>query len=51
MAVNPEDREYIEHVETQEWIESLNWVIKNRGPEQVVHLLRHMQIQIGRAHV
>jgi pyruvate dehydrogenase E1 component len=32
-------------VETREWLESLDYVIKYSGPERVLHILRHLQIR------
>ncbi len=46
MAVNPSDNvEQLEQerVETQEWLESLDYIIKTGGPERVRRLLRRLQ--------
>ena len=32
-----------ERIETQEWLESLDYVIKNGGRDRVCRLLRHLQ--------
>ncbi len=32
-------------IETREWLESLDFVIENGGPERVLHLLQHLQIR------
>ncbi len=41
----------IDHAEIQEWIESLNYVIEKGGPDQVRHILRHLQIRAEEAGV
>ncbi len=32
-------------IETREWLDSLDYVIENGGPERVLHLLQHLQIR------
>ncbi len=49
--MNPEEQAKIEHAEIQEWIESLNYVIEKESPEQVLHILRHLQIRAQEAGV
>ncbi|MBX7057700.1 MAG: pyruvate dehydrogenase (acetyl-transferring), homodimeric type [Leptospirales bacterium] len=41
-GLNKEDLE-IQQIETQEWLESLDYVIKHGGPERVKRLLRNLQ--------
>lgn len=41
-AINKDDLE-LQQLETQEWLESLDYVIKNGGNERVRRLLRHLQ--------
>ncbi|HOD50283.1 MAG TPA: pyruvate dehydrogenase (acetyl-transferring), homodimeric type [Candidatus Hydrogenedentes bacterium] len=36
-------------IETREWLESLDFVIENGGPERVLHLLQHLQIRAEEA--
>ncbi len=38
-------------LELREWLESLDYVLENRSPEQVQNLLRQLQIHAGRAGV
>jgi pyruvate dehydrogenase E1 component len=38
-------------VETQEWIDSLEWVLSNRGPDRVRALLENLQIHARRSGV
>ena len=35
----------VSDVETQEWLESLDYVIKHGGKERVLHILRHLHIR------
>ena len=41
----------IQAIETQEWIDSLAWVLEHQGPERVRHLLEDLQIAARRAGV
>jgi pyruvate dehydrogenase E1 component len=43
--VSSDERNQLDHVEIEEWLESLNYVIKKRGADQVLHILRHLQIR------
>ncbi|MBI3127434.1 MAG: pyruvate dehydrogenase (acetyl-transferring), homodimeric type [Candidatus Tectomicrobia bacterium] len=48
-AASPEDEdEYVDQVESQEWMESLDYVLKTRGPERVKEILRELQIYAHR---
>ena len=38
-------------LELREWLESLDYILENRSPEQVQNLLRQLQIHAGRAGV
>jgi pyruvate dehydrogenase E1 component len=40
-----------EAVETQEWLESLEWVLQNKGPERVRQLLEELDIHAQKAGV
>ncbi|HQP44023.1 MAG TPA: pyruvate dehydrogenase (acetyl-transferring), homodimeric type, partial [Thermoanaerobaculales bacterium] len=52
VQVTPTDAEAdIQAVETQEWIDSLAWVLDHQGPERVRHLLEDLQIAARRAGV
>ncbi len=51
MTVEPQNEAVPDHVEISEWIESLNYVIEKRGPDQVRHILRHLQIRAEEAGV
>ncbi len=41
----------LDAVETREWVESLEWVLRNRGPDRVRHLLQDLQIYARKAGV
>ncbi|MCC6488059.1 MAG: pyruvate dehydrogenase (acetyl-transferring), homodimeric type [Candidatus Hydrogenedentes bacterium] len=39
------DQDEIIEAETREWLQSLNYVIENEGPDRVIHILRQLQIR------
>jgi len=39
------DVDEIAEAETREWLQSLNYVIENEGPDRVLHILRQLQIR------
>ena len=41
----------VEAVETQEWIDSLEWVLEHGGPERVQRLLQDLEIHAHKAGV
>ncbi|MCL4694882.1 MAG: pyruvate dehydrogenase (acetyl-transferring), homodimeric type, partial [Candidatus Hydrogenedentes bacterium] len=45
------DVDEIIEAETREWLQSLNYVIENEGPERVIHILRQLQIRAQAAGV
>jgi pyruvate dehydrogenase E1 component len=45
------DVDEIVEAETREWLQSLNYVIENEGPERVIHILRQLQIRAQAAGV
>ncbi len=45
------DADEIIEVETREWLQSLNYVIENEGPDRVIHILRQLQIRAQAAGV
>ena len=52
VQVTPTEAEAdIQAIETQEWIDSLAWVLDHQGPERVRHLLEDLQIAARRAGV
>ncbi len=54
MAVEPRQASTaaeIQAIETQEWIDSLDWVLSHQGPERVRHLLEDLQISARKAGV
>ncbi len=54
MAVDPRQKNAaaeIQAIETQEWIDSLAWVLSHQGPERVRHLLEDLQISARKAGV
>ncbi len=44
MSKNSAEMTDIEAVENQEWIESLEWVLRHQGPDRVRQLLGHLQV-------
>lgn len=49
--MEPHEESPLDHAETQEWIESLNYIIEKGGPARVRHILRHLQIRAEEAGV
>ncbi len=45
------DVDEIIEAETREWLQSLNYVIENEGPDRVIHILRQLQIRAQAAGV
>ena len=46
-----EDETELDKIETDEWLESLDYVLQTRGPERTKTLLRHLQVRAVRAGV
>ena len=47
----PDAETELDEVETDEWLESLDYVLQTRGPERTKTLLRHLQVHAVRAGV
>ncbi len=48
MTNGPQDVQDVTSIETQEWLDSLEWVIQNGGPERVTQLLRDLETHARR---
>ena len=51
MTNGPQDVQDVTAIETQEWLDSLEWVIRNGGPERVAQLLRDLETHARRTGV
>ena len=52
MATNPsDDQQRYDAIETREWLDSLDWVLKASGPDRVRRLLQDLQIHARKAGV
>ena len=47
-APAPEHETELDKIETDEWLESLDYVLQTRGPERTKALLRHLQVRAVR---
>ncbi|HTV02694.1 MAG TPA: pyruvate dehydrogenase (acetyl-transferring), homodimeric type [Luteitalea sp.] len=48
MTNGPQDVQDVTAIETQEWLDSLEWVIQNGGPSRVAQLLRDLETHARR---
>jgi pyruvate dehydrogenase E1 component len=48
MTNGPQDVQDVTAIETQEWLDSLEWVIQHGGPERVAQLLRDLETHARR---
>ena len=38
----------VDDIETREWLESLEWVLENEGPERAAHLITRLESLMAR---